>query len=260
MTQKTLSEHIIEEIGRKLYEKSFNFPNNKISIIKIREDPIKIRSIIIDNDREFHLIIDEKKYEIFHDCPSFLIYNNKEEKICIHLIKLLLMIKEPLSIKIMQELNNYTLTSEDFGSKKKSKNYILLSTSCFDVDNKVEGLNYLSKAIINQSECENIIETYLKNSIENGFFIEFFEFLKSGYENELNDYFIAYNDYIENGFKKFLNVVSVYSFFNVLKIIESIDQVLEFKDISFFSSLIEKLRRLVKSQNFNDRYFYLKNA
>ena len=255
MTNNTLSDQIIKEIGLKLYEKALNFPNNKISIIDIREDPIKIRCVILDNEREFHLIIDEKKSEIFHDCPSFLIYSIKEEKICIHLIKLLLMIKEPLSIRIMQELNKYTLTSEDFGSKKKSKNYILLSTSCFDVDNKVEGLNYLSKAIINQSECENIIEKYLKNSIENGFFIEFFEFLKSGYENELNDYFIAYNDYIEKGFKKFFNVVSEYSFFNLLRIIESIDQVLEFKDVSFFSSSVEKLRRLINSQNFNDRYF-----
>lgn len=255
MTQNTLKDQIIEEFGLKLYQKSLNFPNNKISIINIREDPIKIRCVILDNDRDLHLIIDEKKAEIFHNCPSFLIYNNKKEKICVHLTKLLMMIKEPLSLKIMQELNKYTLTYEDFGSKKKSKNFILLSTSCFDVDNKVEGLNYLSKAIFNQSECENIIETYLKNSIENGFFIEFFEFLKSGYENELNDYFISYNDYIENGFKKFLNVVSVYSFFNVLKIIESIDQVLEFKDVEFFSSLIKKLRKLANSQSFNDRYF-----
>ncbi|GAG94977.1 unnamed protein product, partial [marine sediment metagenome] len=184
-----------------------------------------------------------------------LIYSNKEEKICIHLIKLLLMIKESTALRIMQALNNYSLTSEDFSSKKKSKNYLLLSTSCFDVDNNVEGLNYLSKAIIDQSECKNIIEAYLINAIENGFFIEFFEFLKVGYENELKDYFIEHNDYIEKGFKKFLNVVSVYTFFNILKIIESIDQVLKYKDISFASSLIEKFRRMVNSQNLNERYF-----
>ena len=255
MIQKTLSDLIIEEIGLRLYEKSLNFPNNKISIIKIREDPIKIKCVILDNEREFHLIIDEKKSEIFHDCPSFLIYSNKEEKICIHLIKVLLMIKESLSLKIMQELSRYNLTSEDFGSKKKSKNYLLLSTSCFEVDNNVEGLNYLSKAIINQSECKNIIEKYLQSAIKNGFFIEFFEFLKIGYENELDDYFIEYKDYIENGFKKFLNVASVYSFFNILKIIESIDQILKHEDILFISSLVEKLRRMVNSQNLNERYF-----
>jgi len=255
MAQKTLSDQLIEAIGSKLYEKSLIFPNNKISIIKIREDPIKIRCIVLDNEREFHLIIDEKKSEIFHDCPSFLIYSNKQDKICIHLIKLLLTIKESLSLKIMQELDRYDLTSEDFGSKKKSKNYLLLSTSCFDVDNNVEGLSYLSKAIINQSECQNIIEEYLQSAIENGFFIEFFEFLKVGYENELNDYFIEHEDYIEKGFKKFLNVIPVYSFFNILKIIESIDQVFKHKDMSFISSLIEKLRRTANSQNFNERYF-----
>ena len=122
MIKESLPELIIGEFGEKLYKKSLIFPNNKINIIYIREDPIKINSIILDNDREFHLIIDEEEAEIFHDCPSFLIHSLKEKKICVHLIKALLMIKKNLALKILSNFENYKLTSEDFGSKKKSKN------------------------------------------------------------------------------------------------------------------------------------------
>jgi len=256
MTINSLLELIINEFGLDLYEKSVNFPKNKINIISIREDPIKIRSIILENEREFHLIINSKKREIFHDCPSFLIHSEKKDKICIHFIKLLLIIKESIAVKILEDLQNLNLTSEDFGSKKKSKNFLILSNSCFEGNiNCVEGLSYLNKAIINQCECENIIQTYIETAINNNLFIEFFEFLKNGYENELEEYFLHYLDDIENGFKKFLYVVSDYSFFNLLRIINSIDKILDYKDISFFESLFNKFAKMVNKDNFNEIYF-----
>ena len=63
---------------------------NKLTIISLKKYPIKIRSTILDDEREFHLIIDEEKKEIFHDCPSFLIHSNKDDKVCVHIIKLLI--------------------------------------------------------------------------------------------------------------------------------------------------------------------------
>jgi len=86
MKTKMLSEIIIEKFGLELYKKAQDFPNNKINIISLYERPIKIRSIVLDNDREFHLIINEKKGEIFHDCPTFLIHSEREDKICIHIL------------------------------------------------------------------------------------------------------------------------------------------------------------------------------
>ena len=255
MEKKSISELIIEEFGEKLLQKSQNFPNNKVNIIFSRNRPIKINVIILDNDREFHLIIDGKKGEIFHDCPSFLIHNEKEKRICIHFIKTLLLIKQNLSVEILNNFQEYKLTSEDFGSRKKSKNYLLLANTCFTGNNYVEGLSYLNKSIINQCESETIIETYLKRAIENNLLLELFEFLKSGCENDLCDYFIQFKHYIEKGFKNLLNTIFKYSFFNLLKIIESLNIVLDYVEFSFLKDLVEKFEKLANSSNLNEKYF-----
>ncbi|MFX0003307.1 MAG: hypothetical protein ACFE9J_07465 [Candidatus Hermodarchaeota archaeon] len=255
MVDNSISSLIIDKFGLNLYQKSLKFLSNKINLIKTEENPILIRSLILDNEREFHLIIDEMNKEIFHDCPSFLIYSEKTKKICVHLIKLLSLIKTTLARKILENFKSYNLTSEDLGSQKKSNNFLLLANSCFKSNNCVEALNYMNKAIYNQFETENIIETYLKIAIDNNLFIEFFEFLQNGYENDLQKYFLKFNIQIERGFKKFLNTIDEYSFFDLLKIIESINHILKFKDLSFIASHFAKLKTLINSSNFNNQYF-----
>ncbi|MFW9820328.1 MAG: hypothetical protein ACFFE5_12025, partial [Candidatus Thorarchaeota archaeon] len=257
MVNNSISSFIIDKFGLNLYQKSLKFLSNKINLIDIEEDPILIRSLILDNEREFHLIIDEKNNEIFHDCPSFLIHSEKNKKICVHLIKLLSIIKSSLAQKILENFKSYILTSEDLGSQKKSKSFLMLANRCFKSDNCVEALSYMNKAIFNQFETENIIETYLNTAIDNNLFVEFFEFLQNGYENDLGQYFLKFDDYIEKGFKKFLNTIPKYSFFNLLKIIESINKILEFKEISFMVSHFNKLKAMISSTNFNNQYYSL---
>ncbi len=244
MTSKSISNILINNFGLHLYQKSLKFLSNKINIIYLREEPIKIRSIILDNEREFHLIIDEVKNEIFHDCPSFWIHSEREKKVCVHIIKLLSIINNNTAQQILEKLKDYNLTSKDLGSKKKSKNFLLLANSCFDNNNCVEALSYLSKSISDQFENETIIETYLSKAIENNLYIEFFKFLKNMADQLIlsvdqqevlfqtepiprEDYFFKYKDYIERGFKIFLDGVQKYSFFNLLKIIEYIDKTSE---------------------------------
>ncbi len=255
MVNISISSLIIDKFGLNLYKKSLKFLSNKINLINIEEDPILVRSLILDNEREFHLIIDEKNNEIFHDCPSFLIHSEKSKKICVHLIKLLSIIKSSLAHKILENFKSYILTSEDLGSQKKSNNFLLLANSCFESKNCVEALNYLNKAIYNQFETENIIKTYLNTAINNNLFIEFFEFLQNGFENDLEKYFLKFNNDIDNGFKKFLSTIQEYSFFNLLKIIESINKILEFKEVSFLATHFEKLKTLINNSHFNNQYF-----
>lgn len=255
MTITSISNLVIEKFGLNLLQKSLKFPKNKINIFYLREEPLKIRSIILDNDREYHLIIDEKKAEIFHDCPLFLIHSEREKKICVHFIKLLSIIKAQHATKILMNLENYSLTSDDFGLKKKSKNYQLLANNCIESNNCVEALNYLNKAISSQFDSEPIIEIFLTIAIDNNLFLEFFEFLKNAYENDLPQFFPKFDEFVERGFKKLLNIVHKYSFFNVLKIIESIDSILRYKSLSFISLFFDKLKKLVKSLNFNENYF-----
>jgi hypothetical protein len=169
----------------------------------------------------------------------------------------LLLLKQNVALDILNDIENYTLTSEDFGSKKKSKNFLKLATNCFQTNNCVEGLNYLNKAIINQCECENIIDNYLKRAIEHNLYVEFFDFLKSGFENDLKENLLKYNQYIEEGFKKFLNSINTYSFFNILNINESLNVVFEFINLNFMNSLLNKFEKLVTSSNLNEKYFAL---
>ncbi len=255
MTEKSISDFIIEKFGLNFYQKSLKFPSNKINIFSTRKEPLKIRSIILDNDREYHLIIDEKNYEIFHDCPLFLIHSERDKKICVHFIKLLMIVKYQHSNKILMNLNKYSLTSDDLGSRKKSKNFQLLANNCFDRKNCVETLNYLNKAIVNQHNNEPIIEDFLTIAIDNNLFNEFFEFLEYGYVNKLLEYFAKFDDIIKVGFQKFLKTIHEFSFYNLLKIIESINKILEFKEIRIIASFINKLRSMIKSTNFNDNYF-----
>lgn len=258
MTKKLLSEIIIERFGKELYKKSVELPKNKINTISLNEDPIKIRAIILDNEREYHLVINEDDKEIFHDCPTFLIHSEIDDKICIHLIKLLTMLNPLISLKLLENINEYDLTSEDFGSKKKSTNYLKLANICINSNNCVEGLSYLNKAIINQQDCEPVIERYLKTAISNNLFIELFEFLQSAYSNDLGIYILKYNHYIEKGIKLFFKSTSKYSFFEILRIIDYIDKLLdfyEFQSESFIESLITELLKRANSKDFNERYF-----
>ncbi|MFX1234321.1 MAG: hypothetical protein ACFFBY_07125 [Promethearchaeota archaeon] len=266
MDKKTLSELLKDKFGSNLYKKADEFPTNKITIIQLEENPLLIKAIISDEDREFHVIIDEHNYEIYHDCPVFLIHTELDDKVCIHLLKLLLILKEKLSLKILDEIKKYNLTSEDLGSRRKSDNFLILANSCLEDNNYVEGLNYLNKAIINQNGCEPIIEKYLKTALENNLFVELFEFLKNCYENGLSEYLAKYDDYIEKGFKLILEQVSLYSFYDILRIIEFIDKILKyykFNKTSSLTSLIDRLIEMTKSNDFNEKYcsnfFIMKN-
>jgi len=243
-------------VGIDLFKKAKDFPTNNINIISLEQDPLFVRMIIFDDEREFHVIIDEKNKEIFHDCPSFLIYSDKDEKICKHFLKALLILKHEKALEIFKSLDNYNLTSEDFGSEKKSKNFIILANRCFDeLDNFVDGLNYLNKAIINQSNCEDIIEKYLNIALNQELYIEFFEFLKKGYRNELGKYLDNYEQIIEYGLEKFLNSISKYSFYNLLRIINYIEDIFDNKDTDFLSGLFSKIKGMINSENFNKKYF-----
>ena len=255
MTSKLISDQLNKIFGLSLYQKSLKFLSNKINIIYSRESPIKIRSLILDNEREFHLIIDEKNKEIFHDCPSFWIHSDRDKKICVHLLKLISIIKNETATSILDNFDDYHLTSKDLNSKKRSKNFLLLANSCFDNNNCVEALSYLDKAIFNEFESEAIIELFLSTAISNSLYFELFEFLKNGYESGLEVHFLKFNSYIEKGIKDFLNCIQEYSFFDLLKIIESIDKIFEFKEVTFLASLFNELKKLVKDPDINNKFF-----
>ncbi len=251
-----LKANIIKRVGEPLFKKAKDFPNNNIKIISIQNDPLFVRALFFDNEREFHIIVDEEKKEIFHDCPSFLIYSSIEKKICKHLLKLFLILKKEKSLEIIKNLNQYNLTSEDFGSEKKRRNFQIIANKCFqEKNNIIEGLNYLNKAIISEFNCEPTIKKYLEIAIKNDLLIELFEFLKNGYQNDLGKYLEKYEELIESGFKKLINSVHQYSFYNLLRVIHYLNEITKHKDLTFLSKFLTKFKKMVESSNLNQRYF-----
>jgi len=255
-SKSELKANIIKRVGESLFKKAKDFPNNNIKIISIQNDPLFVRALFFDNEREFHIIIDEEKREIFHDCPSFLIYSNIEKKLCKHLLKLFLILKQEKSLEIIKNLNQYNLTSEDFGSEKKRKNFQIIANKCFqEKNNIIEGLNYLNKAIISEFNCAPTIKKYLEIAIKNDLLIELFEFLKNGYQNDLGKYLEEYKDLIESGFKKLINSVEEYSFYNLLRIIHYLNEITKHTDLPLLSKYLTKLKKMVESSNLNQKYF-----
>jgi len=255
LPESNLKNQIIKRWGKDLYKKAKNFPNNNINLISKRYDPLFIRAIFFDNERDFHLILDEENKEIFHDCPNFLIYSSVDKKLCKHFIKLLFLLKESKALDIIENIDGYELTSEDFGSRKKSTNFQILAEECFEEENNMDGLNYLNKALMNQTQCEPIISKYLKNAIQKNLFIEFFEFLQEGYQNQWGDHFKKYKDLIRKGFQKVLNSLDEYSFYNLLRIINSLNSIINKQDFSFLAEFIKEFEDLIHSSNLNKNYF-----
>ncbi|MHA1195785.1 MAG: hypothetical protein ACTSSM_06775 [Promethearchaeota archaeon] len=258
MNEKIFLNKIKERLDQDLLKKAIEFPRNLINIIKFERNPLEIRTIILDNEREYHLIIDESKSEIFHDCPTFLIYSDLKDKFCIHIISLLVNIDPIISERILSNIDKYNLVSEDFGGKKKSESFLQLADSCFMARNWIEGLNYLNKALINKNESNHVVKQYLNLSIQNDLFIEFFEFLQNCFNIGLEKLFEKYSTKIITGFKKFLKSVKLYSFFDILLIIEIIDNLLsekQFKELFLRNDVIEKISKMVQSKNFNEKYF-----
>ena len=258
MTAHSLSKTIIERFGERKYIKAQNFSENKINIINLQKDPLEVRAIILENERELHLIINEEKKEIYHDCPDFLIHMDKMDKICAHFLKVLLILDPGISSEIIKKLEDYRLTSEDFGSFKKSKNYLLLAETCFHQNNPVEGLNFLQKAIINKNECQEIVETYFQKSIENHLYIEFFEFLNFAIENDLTYVFSTYSGQIFKAFLSLIDSLQDYSFYNLIKILDSMKFIAFLKGHDkLFSMLFERFSDRLSEDKFKINYFII---
>lgn len=253
--KEVLLDKLTEIFGKDILEDASRFPPKKMNIVSIRDQPIKIQCLILGDDKDYHLEIDQEEGVIFHDCASFLVNASNKKKACVHLLKLLLLIPPVMALTILSQFSDYTLTTEDFGSKKKSKIHLLLANQCFEDDIYVEGLNYLNRAIIDQSKCDDIIEQYLQIAIKNNLYVEFFEFLHKTKKNELQEHLSNYSEVIENGFKLFLRSISKYSVYNILKIIEYIDSLFTFIELGFLEDLIPQFEKMIASDDLNQRYF-----
>jgi len=239
---------IKEKFGQPLFSMANKFIASQINIVRDVKTPIDFQAIVLDdNNREFHIIIDEKDYFIFHDCPYFL----KKNFLCFHIIKSLLIMPTNMAIKILNHLDQYTLISEDLGSKLKNKTYLIESKICFIQKNFVEGINYIKKAYLNKKDSTEIILNFIESSLRFNLLIEFFEFS----ELIVSDHTSIVVNFIDRVFKKLLPSINKHSLFVILRIIESMRKIFSLIKISFLGNYFEDIDKLLKSKNLNDKYF-----
>lgn len=236
-----------ELFGQVLFSKANKFIASQINIIRQDDNPVDFRAIILDeNNREFHIIIKEDKIFIFHDCPYFL-----KKEICFHIVKTFLIMPSSLAIKILKNLDEYQLISEDLGSKLKNESYNIEAEKCFEQKQLVEGLNYIKKAYLNKRDSKEIVINYLEASIKNNLLMEFFEFSKL----IISEYGDLLSNYIEKAFKRLIPIIKDYNLFDILRIIESINIILPIIDIGFFTSLFESFTNMMEGFDLNESYF-----
>ncbi len=247
ITNEERTNLVKEKFGQVLFSKANKFLASQMNIIKETEEPIDFRAIILDeNNREFHIIVNNENLFIFHDCPYFL-----KQKICFHIVKSFLIMPINLAVKILDNFEQYNLISEDLGSTLKNEAYLIESDACFSQKKFVEGLNYIKKAYFNKRESKEIIAKYLKSSLKYNLLIEFFEFS----ELIVSEHHELVSKHVEKAFKKLIPTLNEYSLFDILKMIESIRYIFDYINIEFFLNFFDKCDEMIKGPNLNENYF-----
>lgn len=253
---KETSELLIAYIGEDLYKKSQDISDNSLKIIFLRENPLKIRCVIYEKDNLYNIIIDEEKNKIFHECPSILMHETFEGKLCLHLVKLVFSVKLDLAYKLLDILDKNLISIEDSFSKERTRNFILFANNFKDIHSRLEAFYYLNNPTIEIINSE-ILRAHLKSLIDKNYFLELF-YLINIFSKEYPDRFLEkYREIIIKGFLKFFKSIEEFSFPNLLRIIDLTEKILE--NINFNSKIFEEvflkhLTKFVVQSDFKHKY------
>ena len=174
MSGKEVSQIIQVNFGKDNYERALSITDN-IRILFLNRKPLEIRCIIFEKDLIFHLIINEKKLKIYHDCPSVLFNQTfTEGNICLHFIKLFLLVDYEITKEFLSNYNDYTIMTSlsEILEEKLINLYLLMEKTPYkDIEKNqlielfyTKGLNHL-KGILN-------------HLIKHHYFTEFFSLLE----------------------------------------------------------------------------------
>ncbi len=260
MKKKKISETIITNFGQDLYERALELFDRKIRFLIIKENPLEIRCIIFEKDQIFHLIIDERKHKIYHDCPSILFNQTfPGEPICIHIIKVLLLIDENITMNFLRDYQTYapmTLFSEIL--KEKKKNLYLLIKNSIELKDRVDlkmntpkSSHYLERKSFNH---------HLNYLIENNFFLECFNFLNHFDDKNRNEIIEKYSPIINLVLEKLISSISNYS---LLRLIRNLNQVEKFtnklppnKKTLIYKQFLDNLSQRSDNFTLNHKYCF----
>lgn len=258
MEESKLSDYLKTYFGDDLYEKAQSFPNDNFKILLLREDPFQIRAVIFEKANIYHIIVEESLDKIYHECPSILMNETIEGKLCVHLIKLILTIKPNLAGRLLDLIEKYGISFIDSSSEEKSKNFLLLAQKSKDSGLILDSLDFLFKAgsLINNN---TLFKENLSVLIEQNKFLNFFYYL-GVFSKKFPHYFLEnYYEIFLDGFSRCSNLIKDWKFLDIIQIIATIDKMLQNYEIFlklFNDSFLNQLDSLGSSTNFNENYFF----
>lgn len=258
MEERKRSDYLITYFGDDLYEKVQNFSNDNFKILLLREEPLQIRVVIFEKTNIYHIIVEESLPKIYHECPSILMNETFEGKLCIHLIKLILTIKPNPAGKLIDLIEKYGISFIDSSLGEKHKNFLLLAQKSKDSGLILDTLDFSLKAgsFINNN---NLFKESVSVLIEQNKFLNFFYYLGI-FSKKFPHYFLEnYYEIFLDGFSKCHDLIKDWKFLDMIQIIAAIDKILENYEIFlklFNESFLNQLNLLGSRTNFKENYFF----
>jgi len=251
------SDHIKLYFGKEIYGKIKEIPDDRIKILDIIKDPLKIRALIFERGNLYHLIIDDKNKTIYHDCPSFLMNESFEGKNCLHIIKLLFLLEKDVYSKIIKDLKHYSKKVEGEFLNEKNSNYISLLNSFNDSETLLDAINFLKKSNIDII-VNGEISKYLAFLIDHHYYLEFFNLIGIYSKKVLSQLFEQNDEFIVKIILKFFKIIPQYSFLYLLRIIDSLEKFFYNTGVNIDKInkvFIDGLKSMSLTSNFNQNYF-----
>ncbi|NVM18604.1 MAG: hypothetical protein HWN80_12885 [Candidatus Lokiarchaeota archaeon] len=258
MEERKISDYLNTYFGDILYEKVQSIPNYKLKILLLREEPLKIRAVIFEKRNIYHIIVEESLHKIYHECPSILMNETFEGKVCIHLMKLIFTIKPSSAVKLIDLIEKNGISFIDSSSEEKCKNFLLLAQKSKESGLILDSLYFSLKAgpFINNN---NLFKENLSVLIEQNNFLKFFHYL-GVFSKRFPPLFLEnYNEIFLDGFSKCNHVIKDWKFLDLIQIIAAIDKILEDHIIFlklYNESFLNQLNSLGFRTSFEENYFF----
>jgi len=258
MQKEKKRSHLATYFGEEISQKALDFRDDIFKIIMLKEEPLEIRVVIYDKEMVYHIIIDENKQLIYHECPSIQTNQTFHDKLCLHLIKLTLTIEPKLGTKVLHMIDEYGISLNHPYLEEKHKNFFYLAQNLKRSGLILEALDTSLKAgkYLNDSptfgECLNTI-------LEHNNFLNFFYYLAQLSENLPQHFSENYFELLLKGLSKCKDHIKDWKFIVLIKIITSIEKILENQELYpklMDNFLITQLSSLKSNIEFNEKYFF----
>lgn len=258
MEERKESDYLITYFGDDLYEKVQFFSNDNFKILLLREEPLQIRVVIFEKWNIYHIIVEENLTMIYHECPSILMKETFEEKLCLHLIKLILSIKPNSAGKLIELIEKYGISFVGSSIEEKNRNFLLLAQKSKESGLILDTLDFSLKAgtYINNN---NLFKESVSVFIEQNKFLNLFYYLGI-FSKKFPHYFLEnYYDIFLDGFSKCHDLIKDWKFLDMIQIIAAIDKILENHEIFLKlvnESFLNQLNSLGFRTNFKENYLF----